>query len=66
MHDTVKVGSVKDLERMVKDGASVNEIDSTKNRFTPMHWASYKGSLEVYIEYYCQYVYNWFCKLTFS
>jgi ankyrin repeat protein len=47
IHDAVKAGDVKELETMVKDGASVNEIDSTRDRFTPLHWACYSGSLEV-------------------
>ena len=45
----MKSGNVKLLEQKVKDGASVNEVDSTRDRFTPMHWACYKGALEVYI-----------------
>jgi len=32
---------------MVKNGASVNELDTTKDHFTPLHWACHVGSLEV-------------------
>jgi hypothetical protein len=32
---------------MVKDGASINEIDGTKDKFTPLHWACHVGALEV-------------------
>ena len=47
IHDVVKAGDVKMLEQKVRDGASVNEVDSTRDRFTPLHWACYKGALEV-------------------
>lgn len=47
IHDAVKAGDVKELESMVKDGASVNELDASKDHFTPVHWACYMGSLEV-------------------
>ena len=46
IHDTVKNGDTSELEAMVKDGASVNELENTKDRFTPMHWACHKGALE--------------------
>ena len=47
IHDAVKDGNVQLLEVMVKNGASVNENDTTKDHFTPLHWACYVGSLEV-------------------
>ena len=47
IHDAVKFGDVRELEAMVKQGASVNEVDATKDRFTPMHWACHRGALEV-------------------
>lgn len=47
IHDAVKAADVKELEAMVKDGASVNELDASKDHFTPVHWACYAGSLEV-------------------
>ena len=47
IHEAVCQGDVNELEAMVKEGASVNEIDDTKDRFTPMHWACHKGALEV-------------------
>ena len=47
IHEAVQNGDVQELEGMVRDGASVNEIDCTKDRFTPMHWACHRGALEV-------------------
>ena len=47
IHDAVKLGNVQVLEAMVKNGASVNELDTTKDHFTPLHWACHVGSLEV-------------------
>lgn len=47
IHDAVKLGVVEEVEYMVKEGASVNEVDKTKDRFTPLHWACEKGALEV-------------------
>ena len=47
IHEAVCHGEVEELEAMVKDGASINEIDSSKDRFTPTHWACHKGALEV-------------------
>ncbi len=47
IHDAVKNGDVRELEAMVKAGASVNEVDNTKDRFTPLHWACHRGALEV-------------------
>ena len=43
----MKNADVRELESMVKQGASVNEVDNTKDRFTPMHWACHRGALEV-------------------
>jgi len=47
IHDAVKDGNVQTLEVMVKNGASLNEHDTTKDHFTPLHWACHIGSLEV-------------------
>jgi len=47
IHDAVKVGNVQILEAMVKNGASINEHDTTKDHFTPLQWACHVGSLEV-------------------
>ena len=47
IHDAVKEGNVQTLEVMVKNGASINEHDTTKDHFTPLHWACHVGSLEV-------------------
>jgi len=45
--DAVKDGNIQTLEMMVKNGASINEHDATKDHFTPLHWACHIGSLEV-------------------
>ena len=42
IHEAVKAGDTVELERMVKEGASVNEVDE-KEKFTPLHWAAYIG-----------------------
>jgi len=47
IHDAVKDGNVQILEAMVKSGASINELDMTKDHFTALHWACHVGSLEV-------------------
>ena len=47
----MKAGDVEELEGMVKDGASVNELDDTRDKFTPMHWAAYRGALEVFNDF---------------
>jgi len=47
VHEAVKNGDFQELEAMVKAGASVNEVDNTKDKFTPIHWACHKGALEV-------------------
>ncbi len=51
IHDAVRNGDVRELEAMVKNGASVNEVDSTKDKFTPVHWACHRGALEVRQKY---------------
>ncbi|XP_006628141.2 ankyrin repeat domain-containing protein 42 isoform X1 [Lepisosteus oculatus] len=45
VHEAVKAGDVNQLAMMVKNGASVNEVD-LEHKFTPLHWASLTGSLE--------------------
>ena len=50
-HEAVRNGDVEELEFMVKNGASLNEIDE-KDKFTPLHWACHVGALEVGISKY--------------
>ncbi|KAL3846546.1 hypothetical protein ACJMK2_017525 [Sinanodonta woodiana] len=45
IHDAVRHGNVEQLEQMVKNGASINEVDE-KDKFTPLHMASNVGALE--------------------
>nr|XP_039250501.1 ankyrin repeat domain-containing protein 42-like [Styela clava] len=45
IHDAVMHGSIKQLEEMVKNGASVNEVEP-KYKFTPVHCACYAGAVE--------------------
>lgn len=45
IHEAVRHGSIEQLTEMVKNGASVNEVDKT-HKFTPTHWACYVGALE--------------------
>ena len=47
IHEAVKAGDVVQLELLVKSGCSLNQIDSPKTRFTPLHWSAFVGSLEV-------------------
>ena len=46
IHDAVKNCDVLHLELMVKNGASVNEVEP-KDKFTPLHTACNGGALEV-------------------
>ncbi|XP_071954982.1 ankyrin repeat domain-containing protein 42-like [Antedon mediterranea] len=46
VHEAVRQGDVLELEAMVKRGASINEVENTKDKFTPIHWACHTGSLE--------------------
>ncbi|CAF1549739.1 unnamed protein product [Adineta steineri] len=47
IHELVRENNVKDLELIVGRGAGVNEIDlNNDDKFTPLHWAAYAGSLE--------------------
>lgn len=46
IHEAVCAGDVAQVEAMVRDGASVNELEDSRDRFTPMHWACHKGALE--------------------
>jgi hypothetical protein len=43
----IKTGKVEELEDCVKRGASINEIEKTRDKFSPLHCAAYYGSLEV-------------------
>ncbi|XP_060091317.1 ankyrin repeat domain-containing protein 42 [Heteronotia binoei] len=45
IHKAVKTGNVRQLEELVKSGASINEVDPIY-KFTPLHWAAHSGSLE--------------------
>ena len=47
--ECVKLGKIDELEQMVKRGASINEVDKSRDQFTPLHCAAYYGSLEVVI-----------------
>ncbi|XP_014774700.1 ankyrin repeat domain-containing protein 42 isoform X3 [Octopus bimaculoides] len=46
IHEAVKAGDVNELTKMVKCGASVNEIRG-RDKFTPLHTACNIGALEV-------------------
>ncbi|CAI9715375.1 repeat domain-containing 42-like isoform X2 [Octopus vulgaris] len=46
IHEAVKAGDVNELTKMVKCGASVNEIRG-RDKFTPLHTACDIGALEV-------------------
>ena len=43
----MKNASVEELEKFVKQGASLNEVDRSTG-FTPVHTACYYGALEVH------------------
>ncbi|XP_077307528.1 ankyrin repeat domain-containing protein 42 [Lithobates pipiens] len=45
IHEAVKYGDVEQLEKIVKSGTRVNEVDPV-HKFTPLHWAAHSGSLE--------------------
>ncbi|XP_078694323.1 ankyrin repeat domain-containing protein 42-like [Branchiostoma floridae x Branchiostoma belcheri] len=47
IHEAVINADVEELQAMVKQGASINEVDLTcKDKFTPLMWAAHTGSLE--------------------
>ena len=46
IHDAVAHGDVIALETMVKNGASINEVEE-RDKFTPLHTACNTGALEV-------------------
>ena len=48
IHGAVECGDVLELEAMVKNGASINEVEE-KDKFTPLHTACNSGALEVCI-----------------
>ena len=52
IHDAVSAGDVSALETMVKNGASINEVDE-RDKFTPLHCACNVGALEVCFCHYC-------------
>ncbi|XP_061104490.1 ankyrin repeat domain-containing protein 42-like [Conger conger] len=45
IHEAVRLGDVKQLAVIVKNGGDINDGDK-KHKFTPLHWASHAGSLE--------------------
>ncbi|KAK3092458.1 hypothetical protein FSP39_003038 [Pinctada imbricata] len=45
IHDAVKHGDVEELEAMVKNGASINEVED-HDKFTPLHVSCNFGALE--------------------
>ncbi|XP_067890024.1 ankyrin repeat domain-containing protein 42-like isoform X2 [Heterodontus francisci] len=45
IHGAVKASDVEELELMVKNGASINEVDPV-HKFTPLQWAVHSDSLE--------------------
>lgn len=45
IHGAVECGDVLELEAMVKNGASINEVEE-KDKFTPLHTACNSGALE--------------------
>lgn len=45
--DCIKEANVDELESVIKRGAGVNELEKSKDKFTPLHSAAYYGSLEV-------------------
>ncbi|OWF47892.1 ankyrin repeat domain-containing protein 42-like isoform X1 [Mizuhopecten yessoensis] len=45
IHEAVKHGNVMEMETMVKNGASINEVEE-KDKFTPLHAACNSGALE--------------------
>ena len=50
--DCIKHAKVEDLERLVKQGSSLNEPQKTMDKFTPLHCAAYFGSLEVILIFF--------------
>ena len=46
IHDAVRNSDVLHLEAMVKNGASINEVED-RDKFTPVHTACNVGALEV-------------------
>ena len=46
IHDAVRNSDVLHLEAMVKNGASINEVED-RDKFTPVHTACNIGALEV-------------------
>ena len=43
IHGAVECGDVLELEAMVKNGASINEVEE-KDKFTPLHTACNSGA----------------------
>ena len=47
--DAIKHSKIEDLEAIVKQGASINQVEKSRDKFTPVHTAAFYGSLEVNI-----------------
>ncbi len=45
--DAVRRSKIEDLEALVKQGASINQVEKSRDKFTPVHTAAFYGSLEV-------------------
>jgi hypothetical protein len=43
----IKQGDIDRLENCVRRGALINDADKSRDKFSPLHYAAYYGSLEV-------------------
>ena len=46
--EAIKVDDIEALEEMVRNGASINQVDDV-HKFTCLHWASFHGALQVLV-----------------
>lgn len=44
--EAIKYGKIEDLEGNVRQGALINQVEKTRDKFTPLHTAAFYGSLE--------------------
>lgn len=44
--EAVKLGRIDELELILKRGVSINEVNESRDNFTPLHCACYYGALE--------------------
>ena len=44
--EAIEKGNVIELQRIIQQGENINDVDE-KFKFTPLHWASHFGALEV-------------------